>query len=156
MLVKASSTARVTARQSAAENPNDSVNRSTAPRTAQSRLGSLCNSSLNRRLLLESPLRSLPLLRRTGWRNFMRNSISPPGLPRLRSKHRSLIDHFPPTLQKECGRIIPGTGSSRPMQRSSQGPKRRRQFRILTEGHSQQTRRTDAERRVLRPGLSFA
>src|SRR6202011_3130912 len=45
MLVRASSTARVTERQSEAEKPSTSVKRSSAPRTTLSSLGSLCNCS---------------------------------------------------------------------------------------------------------------
>src|SRR5260370_493886 len=47
MLVNASSTARVMERQSEAEKPNTSVKRSSAPRTTQSSLGSLCRCSFN-------------------------------------------------------------------------------------------------------------
>src|SRR6266852_129706 len=47
MLVNASSTARVMERQSEAEKPNTSVKRSSAPRTTQSSLGSLCSCSFN-------------------------------------------------------------------------------------------------------------
>src|SRR5260370_37124245 len=43
MLVRASSTARVMERQSEAEKPSTSVKRSSAPRTTQSSLGSVCN-----------------------------------------------------------------------------------------------------------------
>src|SRR5277367_4797502 len=44
IFVRASSTASVTALHSSGANPNDSVKRSTAPRTAQSKLGSLGSS----------------------------------------------------------------------------------------------------------------
>src|SRR5579864_4624854 len=65
ILVRASSTARVTALHSCGENPNDSVNRSTAPRTAQSNMGLLGNSILISKPSLESLLRSLSLLLRS-------------------------------------------------------------------------------------------
>src|ERR1700731_2666610 len=47
ILVRASSTARVTERQSEAEKPSTSVKRSSAPRTTHSSLGSLCSCSLS-------------------------------------------------------------------------------------------------------------
>src|SRR6266478_3946549 len=48
MLVKASSTARVTERRSGGEKPKTSVRFSSAPRTTQSNFGSLCNSSFSK------------------------------------------------------------------------------------------------------------
>src|SRR5436309_9662686 len=79
MLVSASSTARVTALQSSGENPNDSVNRSIAPRTAQSNAGLLGNSSLSSKLPSELLLRSLPLLLRSAAAVFMTHSASSSG-----------------------------------------------------------------------------
>jgi hypothetical protein len=76
IFVSASSTARVTARDSGAENPNDSVSRSTAPRTAQSKLGLLVNSSFNSKPRFKSSLRSMPLPHPAEWGLHVRLSFA--------------------------------------------------------------------------------
>src|SRR5579859_6982187 len=70
MLVRASSTARVTERQSEAEKPSTSVKRSRAPRTTQSSLGSLCKCSFKSRPSRNAG-RPLPSSCREGFAVFM-------------------------------------------------------------------------------------
>src|SRR5580692_4756222 len=76
IFVSASSTARVTARDSGAENPNDSVSCSTAPRTAQSKLGLLVNWSFNSKPRFKSSLRSMPSPRPAEWDLHVRLSFA--------------------------------------------------------------------------------
>jgi hypothetical protein len=79
-----------------------------------------------------------------------------PALIRLQSKHLSCSDLRSAIRRKKLQPLLTCHEKLRPLATLFEEAKKRRRFRMLAEGHSQQPRRTDAKRRVLRPGLSFA